>query len=317
MYQAIQNVSYGFGAICGASFGGAIVDSIGWRWCFLLQVPVSLFALVMGYIVLKFPARNTDSSPDGEKRGIWHQIDVLGACLLILALSVQLVGLSLGGNILPWTHMWVILPLVSSVVLLVAFVAVEAKTTAAPLIPLKMLRGQLAVSTQIANVCVGMAAYAVSSPDPPVTWASQLTQRTQYLFTLPLMFQVILLDSPSKAGTRLVIPCLFTPLGGLVAGIIMSRWGKLASIVRVGAALMFVGNLLVMLLRFNDSAWKYFVHVIPANLGQGMVYPGILFTFLAAFDHTGKPACLSFRVNCRQRHYQIRERPSRFAKPAC
>lgn len=115
------------------------------------------------------------------------------------------------------------------------------------------------------------------------------------------MFQVILLDSPSKAGTRLVIPCLFTPLGGLVAGIIMSRWGKLASIVRVGAALMFVGNLLVMLLRFNDSGWKYFVYVIPANLGQGMVYPGILFTFLAAFDHTGK----LFLPLCCQPHYAI------------
>ncbi|KAJ5238215.1 hypothetical protein N7489_008306 [Penicillium chrysogenum] len=266
MYQAIQNVSYGFGAICGASFGGAIVDSIGWRWCFLLQVPVSLFALIMGYIVLKFPSRHPESSSGRQAQGIWHQIDVLGACLLILALSAQLVGLSLGGNILPWTHIWVILPLVSSVVLLAAFVAVEAKTTAAPLIPLKMLRGQLAVSTQIANVCVGMAAYA-------------------YLFTLPLMFQVILLDSPSKAGTRLVVPCLFTPLGGLVAGIIMSRWGRLASIVRVGAALMFVGNVLVTLLRFDDSQWKYFAYVIPANLGQGMVYPGILFTFLAAFDH--------------------------------
>jgi MFS family permease len=168
MYQAIQNVSYGFGAICGASFGGAIVDSIGWRWCFLLQVPVSLFALIMGYIVLKFPSRHPESSSGRQAQGIWHQIDVLGACLLILALSAQLVGLSLGGNILPWTHIWVILPLVSSVVLLAAFVAVEAKTTAAPLIPLKMLRGQLAVSTQIANVCVGMAAYAVSSLVPSV-----------------------------------------------------------------------------------------------------------------------------------------------------
>lgn len=167
MYQAIQNVSYGFGAICGASFGGAIVDSIGWRWCFLLQVPISLFALIMGYIVLKFPSRNTEPSSDGRKQGIWQQIDVLGACLLILALSAQLVGLSLGGNILPWNHMWVILPLLSSVVLLVAFVAVEANTTAAPLIPLKMLRGQLAVSTQISNVCVGMAAYAVSLPVQP------------------------------------------------------------------------------------------------------------------------------------------------------
>jgi MFS family permease len=163
MYQAIQNVSYGFGAICGASFGGSIVDTIGWRWCFLLQVPVSLFALGMGYVVLKFPARNT-VSPDGPPKGIWKQIDMLGAFLLILALSAQLVGLSLGGNILPWTDFWVIVPLVGSVIPLVAFVAVEATTTAVPLIPLKMLRGKLPVSTQIANVCVGMAAYAVSAP---------------------------------------------------------------------------------------------------------------------------------------------------------
>jgi len=163
MYQAIQNVSYGFGAICGASFGGSIVDSIGWRWCFLLQVPVSLFALGMGYVVLKFPARDTQS-PDGRPQGIWHQIDLLGAFLLILALSAQLVGLSLGGNILPWTDFWVITPLIGSVILLAAFVAVEATTTAVPLIPLKMLRGTLPVSTQIANVGVGMAAYAVSTP---------------------------------------------------------------------------------------------------------------------------------------------------------
>ncbi|KAJ5190033.1 Major facilitator superfamily domain general substrate transporter [Penicillium cf. griseofulvum] len=289
MYQAIQNVSYGFGGICGASFGGAIVDSIGWRWCFLLQVPISLFALVMGYIVLRFPPRNVESSPDGQTKGIWQQIDLLGACLLILALSAQLVGLSLGGNVLPWTHIWVVLPLVSSVVLLATFVVVEAKITAAPLIPLKMLRGQLAVSTQIANVCVGMSAYA-------------------FLFTLPLMFQVILLDSPSKAGTRLVIPCLFTPLGGLVAGIVMSRWGRLASIVRAGAVLMFVGNLLVALLRFNDSEWKYFVYVIPANLGQGMVYPGILFTFLAAFDHAGK----ILSDSCHQTHYSNLRAASHF-----
>lgn len=50
---------------------------------------------------------------------------------------------------------------------------------------------------------------------------------------------------------------------------------------------MFIGNLLVTLLRFDDSDWKYFAFIIPANLGQGIVYPGILFTFLAAFDHAG------------------------------
>lgn len=73
----------------------------------------------------------------------------------------------------------------------------------------------------------------------------------------------------------------------------MSRWGKLAWLVRTGAGLMFIGNLLVTLLRFDDSQWKYFAYIIPANLGQGIVYPGILFTFLAAFDHSGKSAIIT------------------------
>ncbi|KAL2870900.1 MDR family MFS transporter [Aspergillus lucknowensis] len=265
MYQAAQNVLHGFGSICGASLGGSIANTIGWRWCFLLQVPVSIFALFVGRVVI--PRRERPASEEvGLKVSVWKQVDLTGALLLILGLSVQLVGLSLGGNELPWSNIWVITSLVGSVVLLGLFLLVEAKTSAIPVIPLRMLQGVLPVSTQIANICVGMAAYA-------------------FLFNLPLFFQVVLLDSASKAGARLVIPSLATPVGGLVSGIIMSRYGKLSYLMRAGAILMFLGNLLVVALQFHDAAWKYFVYVIPANLGQGVVYPAILFTFLAAFGH--------------------------------
>ena len=80
----------------------------------------------------------------------------------------------------------------------------------------------------------------------------------------------------------------------------MSRWGKLAYLVRTGALLMCIGNFLVMCLQFDDAGWKYFTFVIPASLGQGIVYPGILFTFLAIFDHSGvsrSPICLSYPTN--------------------
>ncbi|PLB37103.1 MDR family MFS transporter [Aspergillus candidus] len=268
MYQALQNGMNGFGAVCGASFGGSIVDTIGWRWCFIMQVPVGIFALVTGYLVINLssPSSNGLVQPGQGLRAIWKYVDLSGACLLILGLSSQLVGLSLGGNELPWSDPWVVGSLVGSVVLLALFVFVEGTTSAIPLIPLRMLKGVLPVATQISNVCVGMAAYA-------------------FLFTLPLLFQVILLDSASKAGARLAVPSLAAPIGSLVSGIVMSRWGKLAHLVRTGAALMCIGNFLVMLLQFNDSEWKYYVYVIPASLGQGIVYPGILFTFLAAFDH--------------------------------
>lgn len=68
----------------------------------------------------------------------------------------------------------------------------------------------------------------------------------------------------------------------------MSRWGKLTTLVRIGAFLMVVGNALVTSLQFEDSHWKYFVYIFPANLGQGIVYPGILFTSLATFEHSGE-----------------------------
>ena len=106
---------------------------------------------------------------------------------------------------------------------------------------------------------------------------------------LPLFFQVVLLDSATTAGARLAIPSLATPIGGVIAGVVMSRWGQLTTLMRTGAILMVIGNALVTLLGFEDSTWKYFVYVFPANLGQGIIYPAILFTSLASFDHAGKP----------------------------
>jgi MFS family permease len=264
MYQALQNGMFGFGAICGASFGGSIADSIGWRWCFLLQVPISAIALVLGYLVIKNPL---------EVHPTWNEIkakvDFAGALLLVTAISIQLVGLSLGGNELPWSNGWVIGSLIASLVLLALFIWVEAKTTAIPVIPLRQLYGRNPVSIQIANVCAGTAAYA-------------------YLFMLPLFFQVVLLDSATKAGARLAIPSLATPIGGLISGIVMSRWGKLIPLVQLGAVLLTFGNGLVTSLSFYDSKWKYLVFIFPANLGQGIIYPAILFTTLASFDHAGK-----------------------------
>ncbi|EFQ29005.1 major facilitator superfamily transporter [Colletotrichum graminicola M1.001] len=265
MYQALQNGMFGFGAVAGASFGGSIADHIGWRWCFLLQVPVSLSALVLGALVIDNPEGGFGIDAN-DYRAIWSRVDVSGALLLVVAISVQLVGLSLGGNELPWGSPVVIGTLVGSVGLLALFVVVEARTRAIPVIPLRMLKGRLPVLTQISNVCAGLAAYA-------------------YLFMLPLFFQVVLLDSATIAGARLAFPSLATPLGGLFAGIVMSRWGKLIWLVRAGAFLMLFGNALVTALQFQDSKWKYLVYIFPANLGQGMIYPAILFTTLASFDH--------------------------------
>jgi MFS family permease len=267
MYQAAQNCLIGFGAVCGASLGGSIADSFGWRWCFLAQVPFSILALVVGYIVLEDPPREMFCL--GEKATLKFaltHIDVLGSAVLVLALLVQLLALSLGGNQLPWSSPWVLGALAASVVFLGIFGIVEATTKTVPIIPLRMLRGRLPVFTQIFS---GMAAYA-------------------FIFMLPLFFQVVVMDTPSKAGMRLMIPSLSTPIGGLIAGYTMSRYGRLARLIRVGTLLMTIGNLLLVFLNFENASWKYLLFLFPANLGLGMMNPSVLFSFISAFEHRGK-----------------------------
>lgn len=166
MYQACQNVLHGFGSICGASLGGLIADNIGWRWCFLCQVPVSLFAMGVGHFVIKKTDRKTASDEEDtnlvKHSSKWDQIDLTGALLLVLGLSAQLAAMSMGGNNYPWGDVRVLVALLVSIFLLVVFVLVELRTKAIAVMPMSMLKGTLAVSNQISNVCVGMAAYSVS-----------------------------------------------------------------------------------------------------------------------------------------------------------
>ena len=176
MYQALQNSVWGFGAISGASFGGLIADYIGWRWCFLLQVPVSVIGLILGWLVISNQQR-MDAS-DGLLKGMWAKIDFSGALLLVTGLSIQLLGLSLGGNELPWSSGWVIGSLIGSFLLLGFFILVESKTSAIPIIPLRMLSNRLSVSVQLANLFAGLAAYAVRCVRSAEAWQTLIIPST-------------------------------------------------------------------------------------------------------------------------------------------
>ncbi|KAK1831985.1 major facilitator superfamily domain-containing protein [Podospora conica] len=266
MYQAMQNILVGFGAVLGASLGGVITDTVGWRWCFLAQVPVSMFALVVGHHVLKDPEHSVMKFPKDEwVRSALRRVDLSGATLLVVGLVVQLFGLSLGGNEFPWDSPEVKLALVSSTVLLVSFVVVEAKTKAVPMIPLQILKGWQPQVLQLTNVFVGMASYA-------------------YMFMVPLYLQAVRGDSPSAAGMRLIIPSLATPVGGVIAGSLMHRGYRLAYNVRFGTALMLLGNVLAWSLGTTGARWKEFLYLVPANMGLGLTNPSVLFSFISLCD---------------------------------
>lgn len=105
---------------------------------------------------------------------------------------------------------------------------------------------------------------------------------------IPLYFQAVRGMSPSEAGVRLMIASLATPVGGIIAGTLMSRGVRLSINVRIGTGLMLLGNLFAVSMGTSGCRWVEIITLIPANLGLGLTNPSCLFSFVSLFEHRGK-----------------------------
>ncbi|MBP2704080.1 MFS transporter [Microbispora sp. RL4-1S] len=106
----------GVAAAIGPLLGGWLVEVAGWRWVFLLNLPLAVLVAVT--------ARHVPETRDGGPHG---RFDVLGAALAAPALAGLTYGLILAGDGL--------LPLAAGVVLAVAFVVVETRRSPNALVP--------------------------------------------------------------------------------------------------------------------------------------------------------------------------------------
>lgn len=102
------------GAI-GPALGGWLIDTVGWRAIFLINLPLGSAALALAFIALrKDMTTGTTRAP----------LDVLGAILATAALGGIVWGLTLGSGPRGWT-VSAIGSVLAGTVLLIAFVAVE------------------------------------------------------------------------------------------------------------------------------------------------------------------------------------------------
>ncbi len=92
-YQSYINIVYGLGSALGAATGGAIADSLGWRWEFGFQVPFLSACLLLGIF--------TVPKSLGLKEGVKHdtfaqamkKFDYVGSILLTMSVTTLILGL--------------------------------------------------------------------------------------------------------------------------------------------------------------------------------------------------------------------------------
>lgn len=85
----VQAGAQALGLALGPALGGVIVSTLGWRWVFLVNVPVGVVAVVAGYYLL--PRTRTKVGTDS--------FDWLGLALLALSSTALLLGISGGSGL--------------------------------------------------------------------------------------------------------------------------------------------------------------------------------------------------------------------------
>jgi EmrB/QacA subfamily drug resistance transporter len=119
----------GLGASSGALLGGVLTQAFGWPAIFAVNVPLGLLVVVFGLRVI--PAH---LAAEGERH-----FDVTGAVLVTAALVSVTFGI-VRTDTLGWGSLGVLVPLLGGLVLLAAFLLVEARFAQQPLVPLSIFR---------------------------------------------------------------------------------------------------------------------------------------------------------------------------------
>ncbi|WP_281154868.1 MFS transporter [Streptomyces sp. HYC2] len=225
----------GIGAAVGPFLGGWLVAGPGWRWVFLLNVPLAL-------VCAPIAVRHVPESSGGTARG---RFDVLGAALGALSLALVTYALIEARN----GTLAVALTAVAGVLAAVAFVYVE-KHRRDPMMPPGIFASRQFTAVNLVTLCV----YAAFGG---------------FFFLTALQLQVVAGYSPLEAGTALLpttaLMLLFSARSGALADRIGPRLPLTAGPLLCAVALL-------LMLRVGKGA-DYLTDVLPALLvmGAGMV----------------------------------------------
>ncbi len=226
----------GLGASSGALLGGILTQAFGWPAIFAINVPVG--ALV---ILLALRAIPVDRRFEGKRH-----FDLSGAVLVTTGLVALTYGI-VRTDTFGWGSTQVLVPLAIAVGLLGAFLFVEARVAASPLVPLSIFRrGQL----RAANTVVVLMYAALFS----------------MFFFITLYLQEVLGDDALQAGLSFLPMTLAVFTGSSLAPRLVARLG-LRRVVVLGMLSASTGLLLFTGVRPGAS---YFLAVLPGGILSGL-----------------------------------------------
>jgi EmrB/QacA subfamily drug resistance transporter len=236
----------GVASAIGPLLGGWLVQSAGWRWAFLINLP---FALVVVLVTLRHVPESRDERAAGR-------FDVLGSVLAALSLAGITYGLIETGAPIP---------LVVGLVLGVAFVVVQIRRSPDALVPVGIFRNRVFTAVNV----VTLVMYAAMSV---------------VFFLLVVQLQVVSGFGPIAAGSAMLpvtlLMMVLSARAGEVAKRIGPRWPMTIGILVAGAGFVYMSTI-----GPGSSYWLQVIPAVTVfGLGLSAAVAPLTATVLATAD---------------------------------
>lgn len=253
--QGFFSSMWAIAAIVGPTLGALFVSTIGWRWIFTINVPIGFVAtaLLMGYAE-RVPEKHAQRA-----------LDVRGAVLLTVAITLLLIGLGTGTQ--KATPSW---PVVAVAIVLLTTFAVMEWRAPNPTVPLQLLRHRVIGPAILISSIAGTLMFGV----------------TAYV---PLWVQSVQGGSVYAAGVAVAAMSIGWPIASAVSGFVMVRVGYQRLVV-AGAFGLLAGT---AMLAFAPTGWGPLWAGLAAGvigLGMGAFSAPLLIVVQSAVDWSRRGA---------------------------
>jgi EmrB/QacA subfamily drug resistance transporter len=243
-FLAVFGISSVIGPLIGGLFAGApeLLFITGWRWVFLINIPIGVVAL---FIVLRFlhlPARSVN-------RGV--RIDWWGATTVILAVAPLLLVAEQGRD-WGWGSVGSLACYVVGALGIVAFIVTERLMGDDALIPLKLFKSSTFSMATVLGVLVGFGMFGAIS-------------------TVPLYLQLVKGSNPTESGFQLLPMILGLMIASIVSGQLIARTGRYKIFPILGTAFMSLGFLIFITIKADTNYWILAAAMLLVGLGLGQM----------------------------------------------
>ncbi|MGW0460768.1 MDR family MFS transporter [Streptomyces tendae] len=252
-YMTPIGAIFGLSAVVGPLLGGWFTDSVGWRWCFWINLPVGLIALLICSIVLQLP-----------RKAVKVSIDYIGIALMATAVACTVLVADWGGTDYAWSDPLILCLAVAGVAAWALFFYSQSRATE-PVIPLRLFRSPIFnIATVIGMVVVGVGMFAVVS-------------------YMPTYLQMVYGVSATESGW-LLLPMIVGLMGASIpVGQMMSRTGRYKIYPIFGTCIVTVAVLLLSTIDVETSLVVVCAYLLLLGAGIGLMMQTLVLAVQNAF----------------------------------